>query len=127
MPRAVALRDRISPETLILGNGDVASLAEARGRVRETGCDGVMLGRAIFGNPWPDRVVEDISPQERLEALLTLARYFDELRPRKSFYLLKKHFKAFVTGWPEAAVLRARLMEVETLEELESVLSSYKP
>ncbi len=37
---------------LIVGNGDVLNLAHARERVAETGCDGVMLGRAIFGNPW---------------------------------------------------------------------------
>ena len=38
--------------TLIIGNGDVIDLADARAKARETGADGVMLGRAIFGNPW---------------------------------------------------------------------------
>lgn len=38
--------------TLIIGNGDVRDLADAAAKVRETGCDGVMLGRAVFGNPW---------------------------------------------------------------------------
>ena len=37
---------------MIVGNGDVSSIAEARQRVVETGCDGVMIGRALFGNPW---------------------------------------------------------------------------
>ncbi len=53
--RAVQIRDAFdnSPaKTLILGNGDVKNVAEAYRKVEETGCDGVMIGRGIFGNPW---------------------------------------------------------------------------
>ncbi len=124
-PRVLALRNRYAPQTLLLGNGDVKTLAEARARVAQSGFDGVMLGRAIFGNPWAftDRNPEEITPQEKLEALSILAGYFDEMRPKKSFHLLKKHFKAFVNGWPNAAELRNTLMNVNALEELRSVLN----
>jgi len=130
MPRIVALRDEIAPDTLIVGNGDVENLADARQKVAETGCDGVMLGRAIFGNPWlfenardAAGIAREIAPNEKLDALLTLARYFDELKPKKSFHILKKHVKAFVTGWPEAAALRAALMETEDLTSFETLIS----
>lgn len=125
MPRAVALRDRYSPETLIFGNGDVKDMEDARQKVEAYGCDGVMLGRAIFGNPWvfAGRALEDISKEERLEALLKLAQYFSELAPAKHFHILKKHFKAFVHGWPGAAELRAELMNTNSKEELEAILS----
>jgi tRNA-dihydrouridine synthase len=111
--RVVALRDRYSPETRAIGNGDVKTLADAHVKAKETGLDGIMLGRGIFGNPWlfTERDPEEIPPQEKLAALLRLSAYFDELRPRKSFHILKKHFKAFITGWPGAAELRASLME----------------
>ncbi len=120
MARAVAHRDQVSPNTLILGNGDVTSLDDARQKATETGADGIMLGRAIFGNPWvfTGRAVEDVSPKEKLEALLQLARYFRELTPAKHFHILKKHFKAFVVGWPGAPELRARLMETTDYDEL---------
>jgi len=52
MKRIVEIRDEMKKETLILGNGDVLDLEGAREKVKESGCDGVMLGRAIFGNPW---------------------------------------------------------------------------
>jgi len=52
MPEIVKLRDEISPETLIIGNGDVESLADAEEKAKKSGCDGIMFGRAIFGNPW---------------------------------------------------------------------------
>lgn len=128
MPRIVELRDRTSPETLVIGNGDVASIADAKQKLAACGADGAMLGRAIFGNPWvfSDRSPETITPTEKLEALAQLARYFDELRPRKSYHLLKKHFKAFVTGWPGAADLRGRLMQTESIEELLLTLCSYR-
>lgn len=59
MPRIVEIRDEICKEkggkgekTLIIGNGDVMSVEEAREKCEKYGCDGIMLGRAIFGNPW---------------------------------------------------------------------------
>lgn len=124
MPRIVELRNRIAPNTLIIGNGDVMSLEDAREKLLASGADGAMLGRAIFGNPWvfAGRKPEDLSPEERIEALLTLAAYFNELRPQKSYHLLKKHFKAFVSGWEGAPELRARLMETSSVEELTAVV-----
>lgn len=117
MPRIVALRDELSPETLVIGNGDVESIEDARSKCQTYGCDGAMLGRAIFGAPWvfTGRKPEDVSPEERITALRTLAGYFGELRPSKSVHILKKHVKAFITGWPEAAELRKRLMDADSL------------
>ena len=124
MPRIVALRDRISPGTLIIGNGDVTSIFDAQAKIAASGADGAMLGRAIFGNPWvfSGRMPEDIPPKEKLEALAKLAAYFDELRPRKSYHLLKKHFKAFVSGWVGAAEIRGRLMNTNSIDELLPIL-----
>ncbi len=119
-PRVVALRDQYSPETLVLGNGDVKTLAEAKEKTAATGLNGIMLGRAIFGNPWlfTGRDSTEIPQAEKLTALLALAEEFDTLRPRKSIHILKKHFKAFVGGWPGASELRHALMETSTHEEL---------
>lgn len=125
MPRVVALRDTRAPGTLIIGNGDVQSREDALQKAQESGADGVMLGRAIFGNPWvfTDRAHESITPEEKLAALREFARYFEELVPAKSSHLLKKHFKSFVSGWPGASELRQKLMETSSLAELEAVLA----
>lgn len=124
MPKAVALRDRISPGTRIIGNGDVTTLADAREKVEKSGADGAMLGRGIFGNPWlfAGRDESSITREEKLEALAKLAQYFSELTPPKHFAILKKHFKAFVNGFPGAAELRAELMEATDYDELASRL-----
>lgn len=122
--KVVELRDRHSPETLALGNGDIHSLEEAKQKIAESGLDGIMLGRAIFGNPWvfAGKNPGDGAPRERLEALLRLSEEFEALRPKKSFHILKKHFKAFVKDWPAAAELRAELMDCADQAELEGRL-----
>ncbi|MDR3548687.1 MAG: tRNA-dihydrouridine synthase [Candidatus Pacebacteria bacterium] len=125
MPGIVALRDRISPETLIIGNGDVKDLEDAKQKIAESGADGVMFGRAIFGNPWlfSGRAEEDIIVGERLNALATLARYFEHITPPKSFSIFKKHIKAFVTGFDNAAELRAALFEAENADQVTDVIN----
>lgn len=120
MSRVVALRDVIAPDTLIIGNGDVVSRADGEEKIRETGCDGVMIGRGVFGNPWvfAGRTIDDTTPRERLEALVAFAREFEALRPAKSFHLVRKHVKAFATGFDGAAELRAALMETQSADEM---------
>lgn len=119
MSRIVALRDRLSPETLITGNGDVRDIADARKKAEETGCDGVMLGRAIYGNPWlyTGRVTPP-SPEERIAALVEHIRLFDQLLGEVSnFATMKKHFKAYLSGWDRAKELRIKMMETSSAEE----------
>lgn len=50
--RVVALRDRLAPNTVIIGNGDVADRSDGLDKAAQSRCDGIMIGRALFGNPW---------------------------------------------------------------------------
>jgi len=120
---AVALRDSmgLKEEVLIAGNGDVKSLAEAREKVEETGADGVMIGRGIFGNPW---LFSEVVPtlEEKMDVLLEHCRIYEEMCGHKSFAVMKKHFKAYVTGFERAKELRLRLFACDTVDEIEAVL-----
>ena len=121
--RAVELRDASGKETLIFGNGDVRDLAEARMRVEETGCDGVMLGRAIFGNPWLF-TEHEASREEKLRVLIEHTKLFEELLGEyKNFAIMKKHFKAYVKDFDGAGELRAKLMETNNAKEVEEIVS----
>lgn len=126
---AVALRDRLSPETLIFGNGDVVDTDDACGRAAETGADGVMLGRAIFGNPWlfsKTTKRDDVPVAERLRVMLEHTRLYDSLfRDIKSFAVMKKHYKAYVNGFDGAAELRAKLMEAGSADEVENIVKEW--
>src|SRR3989454_6675205 len=68
----VEMRDAFSPETLIVGNGDIKSLTEARQKVAEAGADGAMVGRGIFENPYlfADITIHDKTPVEKMHLLL---------------------------------------------------------
>ncbi|MCC7479301.1 tRNA-dihydrouridine synthase [bacterium] len=122
----VALSRELIPDPaarpLILGNGDVQSLAEAKARVDETGCDGVMIGRGIFGNPWFfNREVEreELPLRRVVEVMLEHTALFIELLSEyKQLEFMKKHYKAYVNGFEGAAELRKHLMEAADFEEI---------
>ncbi|MDP2665748.1 MAG: tRNA-dihydrouridine synthase [bacterium] len=124
MKKAVEIRNKINPNVLLIGNGDVQDLEDARAKASEFGCDGIMLGRAMFGNPWvfAGRKPEDTPLAEKLTALIELAHNFEKITPPKNFAILKKHIKAFVTGFAGAAELRAKLMTTNNAKELEELL-----
>ena len=130
MPEIVALRDKIAPDTLIIGNGDVRDLAHARKLTEQTGCDGVMLGKAIFGNPFlfsnknvPSVVEGQGDIKKRLEVLIEHTKLFEELLgDTKSFSIMKKHYKAYVTGFEGSKDLRMKLMEANSASEVEKII-----
>jgi tRNA-dihydrouridine synthase len=152
---AVALRDGMGVPTRIIGNGDVLSCEDGLQKIAATGADGAMVGRALFGNPWffhptrrlplrltalpthgvnrdtiiehdeSDEGVQYVTLRERLEVLIEHTRLFAELLPFKNFAVMKKHFKAYVGGFPGAADLRARLMAEETPEGVAAVVHAF--
>lgn len=126
MPRIVALRDSISPETVLIGNGDVQSVEEGRVLAEQYGCEGVMVGRAAFGVP--DFFCDQrVSAREKIPFLLEHLALFDELlyRPgHKGYHVMKKHFKAYVSGWHGAKALREHLMATESPAEALALLQS---
>ena len=124
--RAVAIRDAAKSATLIVGNGDVQDMADARAKAQETGCDGIMLGRAIYGNPWLFSNSRELahSPEERMQALLEHLQLFNELLgDTVNYATMKKHFKAYISGWDGAKELRIRLMETETSAAARDILN----
>ncbi|OHB11460.1 MAG: hypothetical protein A3J09_00645 [Candidatus Zambryskibacteria bacterium RIFCSPLOWO2_02_FULL_51_21] len=123
--RAVEIRNELKGKTLIIGNGDVKDLAEARRRVEETGCDGVMLGRAIFGNPWLFAGKQPVV-SERLKVLIEHIKLFDEiLGGTKNFAVMKKHFKSYLHGIDGAGELRASIMDTENAEQAASLIERF--
>lgn len=128
---AVAIRDKLGTRTLILGNGDVENLEDARLKAKESGADGAMLGRAIFGNPWLFSGKDFVGESEadmihrKLSAALEHTKLFEKLLGGvKNFSVMKKHYKAYITGWDGAKELRLRLMETKNFSEVENILSN---
>jgi len=126
---AVLLRDKLGSKTLIIGNGDVADLADACEKVKMSGADGAMIGRAFFGKPWllsNTKFSERLSERLSLSVLLAHTKLFDKLLGKhKNFAVMKKHFKAYVTGFPGAKELRVKLMATKNVAEVEKILKTW--
>jgi nifR3 family TIM-barrel protein len=139
----VKLRDAISPQTLIIGNGDVKSLAEAKKLAEENGLDGIMVGRGILGNPWffAPRSLGEVgfgqipSVTEKLKAIVEHAEIFDKCHKEKSkeknyhkkFASIKKHFHAYAKDFRGAKELRDELMKVKNTAETKAVIKNFPP
>lgn len=127
--RVVELRDAMGVKTLIIGNGDVTDMKDGEEKARESGADGVMLGRAIFGNPWlfnKNIQVSDVPLEEKLRVMVEHTKLFEKkLGDIKNFAIMKKHYKAYVHGFDGAKELRMELMETADVAGIERITARF--
>lgn len=119
----------------VWGNGDVYSAEDALRLRKETGCDGVLVARGAQGNPFIFREItaalrgETCAPatvEERISLALIHARMQEAYRGAQGIIEMRKHIAWYLRGTKGAAALRARVNEVRSLPELETLLWEYK-
>ncbi len=119
--------DSSEKRTRIIGNGDTADMEDARRKAILYRVDGVMIGRGIFGNPWlfnPTKNSLDIPFSDRMLVMLEHTKLFEKkFHGIKSFNVMKKHYKAYVSGFAGAKVLRNELMNAKNSSEVEGILT----
>lgn len=119
----------------VIGNGDVVSPETAGAMLKETGCDGVMIGRGAQGNPWLFGQIlhwmetgEKKAPPAKEEVKQMILRHARLLAEHKGIYTgireMRKHVAWYTAGYPHSAKLRARINEVEDLEKLEDLIQA---
>ena len=117
----------------VIGNGDVDSPKKAEALVRETGCDGIMIGRAVRGNPWIFREMNhyfttgELLPrpswEEIREMIIRHARMQIELKGEfTGIREMRKHIAWYTSGMRHSAGLRRDSNLVSSYEELEKLL-----
>ncbi|OGD68698.1 hypothetical protein A3E89_01795 [Candidatus Campbellbacteria bacterium RIFCSPHIGHO2_12_FULL_35_10] len=130
----VEIRDRMKSKTLIIGNGDVVSAEDGLKKAKESGVDGIMIGRGIFGNPW---LFSEKNPsiKQKLKVALEHTKLFEKIFGEtkenkkvfggraRNFALMKKHYKAYINGFDGAKELRMKLMEADSTKEVEEIIS----
>lgn len=123
------MRNALHSTTLIIGNGDVKSLSEARQKVAAVGADGAMIGRGIFDNPYlfaENIMLNDKTPAEKMHVLLNhLQLWQDTWGEAKHFPTLRKFFKVYANGFPGAQELRMQLMETQNPEETKRLVTAF--
>jgi len=122
--KAVEIRNEISPNTIIIGNGDVENYQEAQEKAKEYEVDGVMIGRGIFTNPWAfEKEPKEHSKKEYLNLLLKHTKLFEETwREKKNFAIMKKFFKVYVRDFECASELRKKLMKCNKYIQVENLV-----
>ncbi|MFO7761035.1 MAG: tRNA dihydrouridine synthase DusB [Thermodesulfobacteriota bacterium] len=107
----------------VMGNGDIISHEKGRERMRESGCDAVMIGRAAMGKPWIFREdLDDNSLQPRLKALkrhLELVRTYAE--PEKDLAALRNQAARYFKGLPYNIRIREQIYRSRSCRELEDI------
>ena len=118
----------------VIGNGDVDSPQKAEALVKETGCDGIMIGRAVQGNPWLfSRILHyqqtgELLPGPGMEEIKEMIlRHAKMQLEYKGNYTgmreMRKHVAWYTTGMPHSASVRRMVNEVESYEQLEELVS----
>lgn len=132
--RGTQLRNRIAPETMIIGNGDVMSITDGQSKHQDYHVDGIMIARGIFNNPWVfDQNNVEHSTQEKLDLLLKHTTLFTQTwdtsgnknSHAKPFDVMKKFFKIYASGFNGAAELRRELMTCNNLTEVTDIINNF--
>ncbi|MBC8215031.1 MAG: tRNA dihydrouridine synthase DusB [Candidatus Marinimicrobia bacterium] len=119
----------------VIGNGDVTSVNSMHKMLGETGCDGIMIGRAALGNPWIFRELnvglknELIPPPPTLEERIAMCRrHLDLLVESRGEHvgsnLMRKHFGWYLKGFPGAAAVRKSLVTAPDIQTMQNVLGA---
>ena len=119
----------------VIGNGDVVDGESARTLLQQTGCDGIMIGRACQGNPWIFREVKNFLESGQIcprptnrEIVDTILRHARLQLQYKGEYIgireMRKHVSWYSAGVPNSARFRAEINAMESMEELMNAVSA---
>ena len=114
----------------VIGNGDVTDVFSAKKLIEETGCDGIMIGRASRGNPWIFKEITQyldtgvVPKRPTIEEVRdTVLRHAALQQQYKGEYIgireMRKHVAWYTAGYPHSAKLRQLVNEMESFAELE--------
>ena len=120
----------------VIGNGDVLTCYDAKRMLDETGCDAVMIGRGVLGNPWLIRDCVnyldngeepiEVEPKEKIEML---KRHFDMLvqdKNEKSAVLeIRSHALWYIKGLPGSAAIKNQICSTKNKDEMFKILDEY--
>lgn len=125
IPEIIALKNELSPETVLIINGDIETPADAN-KFIDMGVDGIMIGRGVFHNPF----CFEKNPREHSRAeLFELMRYHLDLYEKYElapYDPLKHFYKIYINNFPGASDIRAKLMETKSIAEARETLDQYQ-
>lgn len=121
----------------VIGNGDVKTPQDAERMLRETGCDGVMIGRAAIGNPWAVRDIVHylrtgilLDPPDYDERVAGALEHLRGLASKMGEHCAVRHLRGqlphYLRGYPGAARIRESIHAANTIAEVEAIFAAHR-
>ena len=133
LAEAGAMIKKFDPQIKFFANGDVKNYEEAMDKANLTGADGIMIGRASYGNPFvflPLAKRQQLATSTNFFALaIEHAEIFEKhnlARGRDKFFSMRKHLAWYIKAVPNAAQLRSQLVRANSAQEVKTILSNYQ-
>jgi len=119
----------------VFGNGDIYSVDDGLRMFKETNCDGLMLARGAYGNPWlftqlraalEGKDIPAVTVEERLRQIIKHATALVGFKgERVAIREMRSHASAYIKGLPRASEYRERFHKLETLQEMIELVNEY--
>lgn len=120
----------------VIGNGDIKNCYDAKRMLDETGCDAVMIGRGVLGNPWlikecVEYIEKGIEPkkittEEKFEMILKHLDRLAKLKNEKVAILeMRSHVAWYLKGIPNTGKLKDQIFQVNTIKEFKKLIKNY--
>ena len=119
----------------VFGNGDIFTAEDGLRMFRETNCDGLMLARGAYGNPWlfaqlraalEGKEIPTVTVEEKLRQIIQHATALVDFKGEKvAIREMRSHASAYIKGLPRAAEYRERFHKLETLQEMIKMVNEY--
>lgn len=121
----------------VIGNGDIRSIYDAKKMLDETGCDAIMIGRGVLGNPWlikqcvayleDGTIIDGPTNMEKLNMMLTHIDRLLKFKPERQALLeIRTHIGYYLKGLPNATELKNNTFKTKSIEELKNLIEEYK-
>ena len=119
----------------VFGNGDIYTVEDGLRMFKETNCDGLMLARGAYGNPWlftqlraalAGELIPAVTVEERLQQIIQHATALAGFKGEKvAIREMRSHASAYIKGLPRASEYRERFHKLETLREMIETVNEY--
>ncbi len=119
---------------LVIGNGGINTVTDAKNMLDKTGVDGLALARGIYGKPWLFRQIHEYLKTGKyaevqwnviIETAVWHAELMFTLKGERGIVEMRKHLGWYFKGFPGASEVRKELMQIKNPSELRSVISSF--
>ena len=120
----------------VIGNGDIKRPEDAKKMLEETGCDAVMIGRGVLGNPWliknainilDNKPIIEVSANEKIDMCLKHLRYLQELKSEKIACMeIRSHISWYLKGLKGSKMIKEKVCKTTNVYDIITILETYR-